>query len=259
MRNSLISIEHKEFALAIVPTLETFNVAYNMITHVSDEFYDSAKRLKTLNLSHNRLMTVSPKLGLVKTLTHLYLHSNRFDRLPISLSQLNLKEFSLGWLKYSAYPLPDLLREEQLTNFKVFLKQQEAEFVPLGHFLDSSEIMKMPPQAYTKGDCPFFRSVMREDQAVTKYILERYPGWINRPNDAGIASVGLAVKHHLLRSLDILLPKDPNFDMCSCRNSSRPSRKRQLSPLRYQECQLEDVHPTVRRPKDRSHYCRREW
>jgi Leucine-rich repeat (LRR) protein len=246
VRNSLISIEHKEFAMSIVPTLETFNVAYNMITHISDVFYESAKMLKTLNLSHNRLLTVSPKLGLVKSLSSLYLHSNRFEKIPVTLALLNLKELSLGWLKYSNYPQPDLLRDEPLQKFKNFMKHHENEELELGYFLNNSDMMKMPPNAYVKGDCPFFKSVLREDQAVTKYILDMYPNWISRPNDSGITAVGLSVKHNLLRSLDILLPRDTNFDMCMlCYSLLRSTRKRKLSALCYTECKPEDVHTLI--------------
>ena len=201
--------------MSIMPSLETFNVAYNMITHVSDTFYDCAKKLKVLNLSHNRLMSVSPKLGIIKSLKGLYLHSNRFEKIPTTLSQLNLTELSLGWLKYSSFPQPDLLKDDSLRQFLQFLKQQEDEMVDIGVFLNNSEALKMHPNSYTRGDCPFFKSVMREDQAVTKYILDRFPAWINRPNDTGMASVSLSIKHNLLRSLDLLMPRDPNFDMCS--------------------------------------------
>eukprot|EP00397_Hematodinium_sp_SG-2012_P004092 GEMP01004103.1.p1 GENE.GEMP01004103.1~~GEMP01004103.1.p1 ORF type:complete len:1041 (+),score=203.27 GEMP01004103.1:36-3158(+) len=70
--------------------------------------------LQVLNVADNMIRQLPVELGKLRNLVAIYVHHNHFTVLPTSFSRLSkLKEISLEWFRYSAPPLPRLLRGDE--------------------------------------------------------------------------------------------------------------------------------------------------
>jgi hypothetical protein len=205
------------FIKKILPHLDFLDLSDNYIEQISLNFINSAKNLKKLYFSRNKLQEIPVEIEILQSLTHLHINGNCFTSIPLSMAKLRLEELNLDWFEYLDPPLAQPLQGHQ--NFDTFCEK-------LSHFgMEHISIEVFPKvisgkfkfKILTGEDSSLCRAVYKGHLGMIEYIGNEFPALLNTENAKGFDPYNLALKLKRVNAFTSLVQIKEDFNYCKDR------------------------------------------
>lgn len=249
---NLTTLDLRENSLEIIPesirnlvNLEVLKLDHNHLTILPSQIFD-IDNLKSLSFGHNSLLLLDRAIGNLDKLTlldisynqiqvlprsmsklrhlcTLYMHSNEFSKLPPILHMfLNLRFFSLEWLRYTQPSLPITLKG---TNGEILIKSLQN--LSLLHFQSSKKhditviqflrhFTELPffslDKCISNGISLLHKAVLNNDFGVIKGLIESSCD-LNLLDPEGYSALVLAIRENNLQTARLLLESGCNVNI----------------------------------------------